>query len=86
MLKKELKKLKKKCKEKGREEGREKGREEGREETQEKIIREMIRDDMSVDKIARYADTDINYVLKIQNNMIESGQLQVNERRNTRKR
>ena len=27
---------------------------------------------MSVDKIAQYADTDINYVLKIQSNMIES--------------
>ncbi len=36
---------------------------------------------MSVDKIAQYADTDINYVLKIQSNMIESGQLQVNERK-----
>ena len=56
------------------------------EEAKKEMIQEMLRDDMSVDKIARYADTDINYVLKIQNNMIESGQLQVNERRNTRKR
>ncbi len=56
------------------------------EEAKKEMIQEMLRDDMSVDKIAQYADTDINYVLKIQSNMIESGQLQVNERRNTRKR
>ncbi len=59
----------------GREEGREKGREEGRAESKAEIIQEMLKDNMSIDKIAQYTDMDIKYILKIQSNMLEKGQL-----------
>ena len=51
-------------------------REEGKAEGKAEIIREMLKDDMSIDKIAQYANVDIKYVLKIQSNMLENEQLQ----------
>lgn len=50
-------------------------REEGKAEGKAEIIREMLKDDMSIDKIAQYANVDIKYVLKIQSNMLENEQL-----------
>lgn len=49
--------------------------EEAKKETQDKIIQGMLKDDMSIDKIAQYANVDIKYVLKIQSNMLENEQL-----------
>lgn len=50
-------------------------REEGKTEGREEIIQEMLKDDMSIDKIAQYANVDRKYVLKIQSNMLENEQL-----------
>ncbi len=49
--------------------------EEAKKETQDKMIQEMLKDDMSIDKIAQYTSMDIKYILKIQSNMLENGQL-----------
>lgn len=49
--------------------------EEQRAEGKAEMIQEMLRDDMSIDKIAQYANVDRKYVLKIQSNMLENEQL-----------
>lgn len=57
------------------EEGRREGREEGREEGRKEMIQGMLKDDLSINKIAQYANTDIDYILKIKSDMIKNGEL-----------
>lgn len=43
-------------------------------ETKKEMIQEMLKDNMSMDKIAQYANTDINYIVKIQMDMTKNEQ------------
>ena len=70
----------------GREEGVEEGRREGRQEGKTEMIQEMLLQDVPINVIARCAKMDAERILEIQQNMIENGQLQMDERINTRRR
>ena len=66
--------------------GREEGVEEGRQEGKTEMIQEMLLQDVSINVIARCAKMDAEHILEIQQDMIENGQLQMDERINARKR
>ena len=70
----------------GREEGVEEGRQEGRQEGKTEMIQEMLLQDVPINVIARCAKMDAEHILEIQQDMIENGQLQMDERINARKR
>lgn len=66
--------------------GRDEGIEEGRQEGKTEIIQEMLLQDVPINVIARCAKMDVERILEIQQDMIEKGQLQMDERINTRRR
>lgn len=66
--------------------GKEEGIEEGRQEAKKEMIQGMLLQDVPINVIAQCAKMDVEHVLEIQENMIKSGQLQMDERINTRRR
>ncbi len=56
------------------------------EETKKEMVQEMLSQDIPVNVVARCAKMDVERILEIQQDMIESGQLQMDERINTRRR